>query len=188
MRIACPNCHAEYEVPDAMLAGGARQLRCARCGHGFSAALPAETASPPPIPAPALAGPATAPEPDQSAPVAPLAAPVAAQLAEEPSTKPPLADAVPPAHRPATSVPAPAPVGAPASGPDRPPPTRGPLHHSPIDPPEEPTPPPTGRLAAAWLASLALVGAGAAALVVFQAEIVAAWPPAARFYAALGLG
>ncbi|WP_368414367.1 hypothetical protein [Falsiroseomonas sp.] len=99
-----------------------------------------------------------------------------------------MADAVPPAHRPTTSVPAPAPVGAPPSGPDRPPPTRGPLHHSPINPPEEPTPPPTGRLAAAWLASLALVGAGVAALVVFQAEIVAAWPPAARLYAALGLG
>ena len=66
---------------------------------------------------------------------------------------------------------------------------RGPGQHSPIDAPEEAPPPPAnGRLAAAWLGSLALLGAGGAALVVFQAEIAAAWPPAARFYAALGLG
>jgi hypothetical protein len=43
-------------------------------------------------------------------------------------------------------------------------------------------------LAAAWGASLALVGAGGIALVLFHAEIAAAWPPAARLYAVLGLG
>ena len=89
------------------------------------------------------------------------------------------------------SVPVPAlpePAPAPVTAPDRPLPTRGPLQHSPIDAPEDTPPPATGRLAAAWLGSLALVGAGVAALLVFHAEIAAAWPPAARLYAALGLG
>jgi predicted Zn finger-like uncharacterized protein len=56
MRIACPNCAAEYEVPEAALAAGPRLLRCARCGHTFEAAAP-----PPPEPAPA---PAPKPEPE----------------------------------------------------------------------------------------------------------------------------
>jgi hypothetical protein len=91
-----------------------------------------------------------------------------------------------PAPRPPEAVPAP--VIAPVTAPDRPPPTRGPMQHSPIDAPEDPPPPASGRLAAAWLGSLALVGAGLGALLVFHAEIAAAWPPAARLYAVLGLG
>lgn len=188
MRIACPSCHAEYEVPDAMLADGARQLRCTRCGHGFRGGLPAEAASSPPNPAPSLAEPATAPEPDRPA----AASPLAVSPAEAPSAEPPAAAALPADNLAAPVSPEPAPVSLPVSapvpGPDRPPPTRGPLHHSPIDPPEDPPAPATGRLAAAWLGSLALVGVGGAALVVFQAEIAAAWPPAARLYVALGLG
>jgi hypothetical protein len=63
------------------------------------------------------------------------------------------------------------------------------VRHSPIDAPaEDPPPPASVRLAAAWLASLALVGAGGALLVLFHAEIAAAWPAAARLYAVLGLG
>ncbi|MCZ8147286.1 MAG: hypothetical protein O9325_05455 [Roseomonas sp.] len=85
-------------------------------------------------------------------------------------------------------LPVTAPVTAPVAAPDRPPPIRGPMQQSPIDAPEDPPPSATGRLAAAWLGSLALVGAGTAALVVFHAEIAAAWPPAARLYVTLGLG
>ncbi len=44
MRISCPNCAAEYEVPDQALAAGPRLLRCARCQHRFEAALPAPPA------------------------------------------------------------------------------------------------------------------------------------------------
>ena len=156
-----------------MLAGGGRQLRCARCGHGFVGALPSRAPAEPP---------AAAPEPGEPAPAPPSDPPATA-----PSAKAPLADA-PLAP---DSVPAPAPpepVPAPVTAPDRPPPTRGPLHHSPIDAPEDTPPPATARLAAAWLGSLALVGAGVAALVVFHAEIAASWPPAARLYAVLGLG
>jgi predicted Zn finger-like uncharacterized protein len=36
MRIACPACEATYDVPDAMLAGGTRMVRCARCGNEWS--------------------------------------------------------------------------------------------------------------------------------------------------------
>jgi predicted Zn finger-like uncharacterized protein len=32
MRIVCPACDATYDVPDALLAGGTRKVRCARCG------------------------------------------------------------------------------------------------------------------------------------------------------------
>ncbi|SFK97007.1 zinc-ribbon domain-containing protein [Falsiroseomonas stagni] len=62
MRIACPSCAAEYEVPDAALAAGPRMLRCARCSHQFEAALP----SPPG--APAVPGPSPAAAPDQPPP------------------------------------------------------------------------------------------------------------------------
>lgn len=46
MRIACPSCAAEYDVPDAALAVGPRMLRCARCSHQFQAALPVPESPP----------------------------------------------------------------------------------------------------------------------------------------------
>jgi predicted Zn finger-like uncharacterized protein len=33
MRLTCPACQTEYEVPDAALAGRARTLRCGHCDH-----------------------------------------------------------------------------------------------------------------------------------------------------------
>ena len=32
MRIVCPSCQAVYEVPDKLLSGPAKRVRCARCG------------------------------------------------------------------------------------------------------------------------------------------------------------
>jgi predicted Zn finger-like uncharacterized protein len=83
MRIACPSCGAEYDVPDRLLAGPARTLRCSRCGADF--ALPSLAATPPPpaappaiVAAPAAALPAPAPEPEAPpAPAVPERAPVA---------------------------------------------------------------------------------------------------------------
>lgn len=46
MRIVCPSCEAEYDVPDTMLAGGARKVRCARCAREWVPFAP-----PPPPPA-----------------------------------------------------------------------------------------------------------------------------------------
>ncbi|CAH0143991.1 hypothetical protein ROS9278_00547 [Roseomonas sp. CECT 9278] len=39
----------------------------------------------------------------------------------------------------------------------------------------------------AWIASLALVAAGVVGLVLFRAQVMAAWPPATRLFAVLGL-
>ncbi len=35
MRISCPNCQVLYDVPDTLLGGGGRRLRCGQCGHGW---------------------------------------------------------------------------------------------------------------------------------------------------------
>jgi predicted Zn finger-like uncharacterized protein len=72
MRIACPNCAAEYEVPDAALAAGPRLLRCAKCSHQFPAGLPV------PEPAPPAAAPlAPAPKPAPKPALAPILPPQA---------------------------------------------------------------------------------------------------------------
>ena len=157
MRIACPNCAAAYDVPDALLAAGPRRLRCARCGTEFLAALP--PAAPPPAPESPpefsrweVAEATPEPPVDEPAPTPDLAAP---EL-----TAPPR---------------------------ERPRPTRGPAGPSPIAPEDATAAPGQVSLAAAWIASLGVIGAGLFALLHWQAEIAAAWPPAARFYAALGL-
>lgn len=123
MRIACPSCAAEYNVPDRLLAGPARTLRCSRCSAEF------------PLP--------------QVEPPAPPAAPEPPPPAAEPETPPP-----PVRER--------APVAA-------------------------EVPPEDVALRRAWAASLVVVIGGAVALVAFRGAIMAAWPPATRFFAAIGL-
>jgi predicted Zn finger-like uncharacterized protein len=46
MHIACPNCHATYDVPEAALRRGARKLRCARCRHEWVPDVVAEPEEP----------------------------------------------------------------------------------------------------------------------------------------------
>jgi predicted Zn finger-like uncharacterized protein len=77
MRIACPSCGAEYDVPDRLLAGPARTLRCSRCGADF--ALPqAAAAAPVPVPEPAtVRAPEPSPAPSMPALPARERAPVA---------------------------------------------------------------------------------------------------------------
>jgi predicted Zn finger-like uncharacterized protein len=163
MRIACPTCAAAYDVPDALLAAGPRLLRCARCSTEFPAARPEAKAPSEAEPQP---GPRPEPEPEpQPAPQAP-----------------------PPEPAPPEPSPAPAPAADLAAAPrERPLPTRGPAVPSPIEALDAPAPPGQGRLAAAWIASFGAIGAGLCALGHWQAEIAAAWPPAARLYAVLGL-
>jgi predicted Zn finger-like uncharacterized protein len=178
MRIACPNCSAEYDVPESLLASGPRLLRCARCGHQFQAVSPAAAPTPQPAASP-LAPPA---EPAPPQPVAPMPAP--------PLAEPPRPAEMPP--------PRPAPVPPPGADDEslergRPPPTRGPIRHSPIDPPKPhrapsaPPPRPVATAALGWLLSLALVAAAGWATWRYHAEITAFWPPAARLYQALGI-
>lgn len=52
MRIVCPSCAAEYEVPASHLAPS-RMVRCARCGGKWAAIAEAEEL--PPVPGPAEA-------------------------------------------------------------------------------------------------------------------------------------
>lgn len=130
MRIACPSCATEYEVPDRLLDGPARSLRCSRCAAEFALPRPeaapvAETAPPPPPPPGSLPGPRAAESPPP--PVVPERAPPAAM------------------------------------------------------------PGPDWTLMLAWVASLLIVVGGAVALVVFRGAVMAAWPPATRLFAALGL-
>lgn len=147
MRIACPNCAAEYDVPDAALAAGPRLLKCARCGHHFHAR---------------------------------------SLLPEEPEPTPPPAPDKP-AERPGAG---PGDRAAPAT--DRPPPSRGPTRSMPIDPPlprlgDAPASPSDRFALAGWVVTVAVLIGGGLAAYAFRAEIVAAWPPAARLFAALGL-
>jgi predicted Zn finger-like uncharacterized protein len=44
MILACSSCQARYLVPATHFASGARTVRCARCGHTWSAEAPAEPA------------------------------------------------------------------------------------------------------------------------------------------------
>jgi len=151
MRIACPNCAAEYDVPDAALAAGPRLLKCARCGHHFHArSVLQEEPEPPPPPAP-------------EKPRDRLAERVSAGAGDRAMTVT-----------------------------DRPPPSRGPTRSMPIDPPlprlgDAPASPPDRFALAGWVVTVAVLIGGALAAYAFRAEIVAAWPPAARVFAALGL-
>lgn len=94
MRVSCPNCQTEYDVPDAALAGRQRKLRCAQCGTQFIAGPLVEPesfgeappVSPPPAPlaqfAPPPAPPQFVPAPAQAAPL--QAAPVQAAPVQVP--------------------------------------------------------------------------------------------------------
>jgi predicted Zn finger-like uncharacterized protein len=167
MRIACPNCGAEYEVPDTMLASGPRMLKCARCDHRVQAEAPRAA---PPEPLSPEAGADAAPEAGVAA------APEHGAAAAADPEPPPQPEAVAP-RRPLPPEPPPT----------RPPPTRGPSQHSPIEAVAADPPRGGGALALAWLLSFAVLGGAGYAAFLYRAEIMQAWPPATRLFAALGL-
>lgn len=116
-------------MPDRLLSGAARTLRCSRCRTDFALPLAAGAAVPP-RPAPAAAP-----------PMAPA---------------PPVASAPPPPE----------------------PRDRAPVASAPAD---------QAVLRRAWLASLAVVAGGVLGLLLFRSQVMAAWPPATRLFAMLGL-
>jgi predicted Zn finger-like uncharacterized protein len=146
MRVSCPGCQTEYDVPDAALAGRTRTLRCAKCGHQWAApsldanAILAEPPPEPPGTRPLRALPEPAPERPRSIfsdlqnpapePPPPAAWPVAsAPPAPPPFTPPALpplpplppvyASPAPPAAAPIAEIPAPVPRwDLPAPSPD----------------------------------------------------------------------
>jgi predicted Zn finger-like uncharacterized protein len=81
MLMICPNCQAGYQVPDHLLAGNGRRLRCARCAHEWQGRLPDDVApEPEPTPDPPPA-PVTAAIPVVSAPIASRNLPVGGLVA-----------------------------------------------------------------------------------------------------------
>lgn len=57
MRIPCPRCKSQYDVPDERLARGAVKIRCAACQHAFAVrARPADSPQTPSGPAPLREG------------------------------------------------------------------------------------------------------------------------------------
>jgi predicted Zn finger-like uncharacterized protein len=53
MRLTCPQCSTEYDVPDTALVAGSRRLRCDRCGHEWRQAAPGavpDRGAPEPLP------------------------------------------------------------------------------------------------------------------------------------------
>jgi predicted Zn finger-like uncharacterized protein len=160
MRIVCPSCNAAYDVPDAILAGGPRVVKCARCGGEWT---PAPAGAPTPAPAtdkpPAIAADDDPPPPAKPAgPMAALEAEGAGRL--EPRVNPLRPRTEPRATPTTVDADPPAPVAARKAG-------AGPI--------------------AAWILSLiVLIGAGGAA-VTWRAQVMAAWPPSQRVFAAVGL-
>lgn len=78
MRLICPNCGAQYEVPDEVIPVAGRDVQCSNCGHTWFQTRegPEEPAPPAAEPKPAVAPPASdeppaaegAPEPSAEAP------------------------------------------------------------------------------------------------------------------------
>jgi predicted Zn finger-like uncharacterized protein len=157
MRIVCPSCEATYNVPDAMLAAGSRKVRCARCGNEWA---PAAASAP---------APPTAEADESFAPP-----PTAASAAPQPPAAPPSADAEPPGRP------------EPRAKPLRP---RAEPRLIPPPPTLDEEPPERSRTGAvvAWALTVLILAAAGAAAVLWRAQVMAAWPPSERVYAALGL-
>jgi predicted Zn finger-like uncharacterized protein len=134
MRVSCPGCQTEYDVPDAALAGRTRTLRCAKCGHQWAApfldpnAILADQTQELPDTRPLRALPEPAPErprsifseaptptPDPAPPAWPLTSDIPAPLPFTPPPLPPLPP-LPPAY------PSPAPAETPIAEAPPPPP------------------------------------------------------------------
>jgi len=87
MRLSCPSCGAEYELPDTLFLTGPRKVRCVKCAHSW------------------MAGDRTAEPAAAAKPEAAPAAPAAEAEADAPSRRPlPLRRRMPPAEPP-TAVP-----------------------------------------------------------------------------------
>ncbi len=167
MHLTCPQCHTEYDVPDAALIGRARTLRCADCGTKFTA---------PALPDPALAAPELPPElpphGDIAEDVMIQEEAVEAGIAAEPDASfEPAADAVEPVTA------GPAETGASLSA----------TRTMPAPPksaaPPAPAPKPGRALGVSILVVLLLIG-----IVLAEHRAIGhAWPPSLRLFNALGL-
>jgi predicted Zn finger-like uncharacterized protein len=177
MRIACPHCHATYDVPDALLAGGGKQVRCARCGKEWSPAAGDTRASSVEATAPSAARVARA---RPAAPPPPVEDDDLDEAPRFPVTS--LDELPPPSER--------SPLRASRS------PLLGPRRSEIPEEPDEPLPSPAevasprrrrrGPLRG-WLLSLVLILAVISAGVIWRQDVIKAWPASERLYRPLGL-
>jgi len=160
MRIVCPSCQAVYEVPEKLLTGAPRKVRCARCGNHW---IP-EPAASPAVEAPPIV--------ESQAELHAAAPPALAEQQPAPGPGPgPTLPQAPPARA------APPPVVPRAVEKLAPEPSDIQAGHR------------TARLAGlAWAASMALLAGAGWAAVVLRADIMAVWAPSRRLYVLLGLG
>lgn len=79
MRLICPNCGAQYEVPDEVIPVAGRDVQCSSCGHTWFQTREGPEESAPPTPEPQPAIPPTASDEPSAA-----AEPAPAQPAESP--------------------------------------------------------------------------------------------------------
>ena len=159
MILVCPSCETRYKVDDSSLGDEGRQVKCARCGHVWHAGPEPQL---PPLPEPPQA-----PEPE--APPEPPEAP-SEQPAEQDERPPPIPD-----PRDDLRPPAP-PLGDLAAG-----------ISIAQEPPSKAPPAGARRGPAGWaLLGLAVVGVGLAGYAA-RDQLIAAWPPAAKLYDALGV-
>lgn len=168
MRIVCPNCQATYDVPESLLVGAPRRVRCARCTKEWLPEAPPAGTSPDdtgPDPAdassPAAKAPAAPAMPQP--PTSPSAAPVAAHPAGAPYDTSSAASPALPSPHPA----------------DRLTPDAATMRQA------------QRRMIVVsmlgWVASVAALAGLAWAAFVWRDSIMAAWEPSKRLYAALGL-
>lgn len=103
MRIVCPSCEAEYEVPESIVASGPRKVRCHKCAREWQVMPPPGMVLTPPPPPP----PAAMPGPEALQPARPAG----------PASGPaPLAEFAPPLPDPRAAKPMKVKGGAPSLG------------------------------------------------------------------------
>jgi predicted Zn finger-like uncharacterized protein len=184
MKIVCPSCEAQYEVPEMVLTSR-RKMRCARCGTQW---VPADLAAPAVAPAVESDAPFAAalglgaekpdePLAEEEALVLPLAVPVYdPEPIVEPEVEPEIAE---PVAAPVMAAPVALRTETPVS-----------LSQGPAKAPHEVVVPPVrpGVPVLAWGGSIALLVVVLAAAVIFRGPVMRVWPPSTRLYAGLGLG
>jgi predicted Zn finger-like uncharacterized protein len=201
MRLVCPECTAAYDVPDSMLGGAARRVRCARCSHEWIFDPAAQAAAPPSEPppeaapsSPAASATAIAPPPgnELGARRSPGGTSELEELEElfaEARIGAPADDADP-----ASPVPSPAGPAGERGGPlradERPrasragEPRRRGTAAAARSAPARMSP---ALIAIAWALTIAVLGGGGYAAVAKRTDVMRAWPPSERAYRVLGL-
>jgi len=189
MRLSCPTCQTEYNVPDAALTGRTRKLRCVTCGTQWEA------------------GPISAPQPEPEPDPAPTAAEI--EYLQRPRATAPAT----------VSYAAPARVEDTAFGQNYPPPATVsrkvelPVRVDPAEARQQADREsfaalleasrqpgnqtaggaardgrvPERKLPNPWVISVLILLLAAALIYLERDYIMAAWPPSIRFFAALGL-